>query len=284
MQPGDVSGDGRPAAGSLLGPLLGKAAAVALLGLLIVQLPRLWGGGGQAPPTVVLLSTGLLLTLVTAAALLVGLRSRLGLPAQVAAYAVAYNALIVFVKFVFAPRGVYEVNRTVPIESLVPFTTGIGAIAAAISVFCLYLAAFGLLYLLFRRRIASLQAESRVWRPRRTPSLKVVVPVGLVFLFVTGSPVLLLLAVVVFGSAQYLEFVFSSGLSLLIGIALAGAAALAAAAFQSAAERAQVVRDAALLTAFFWFGVALLAVYHVLWVVYILVLATVWPLRVVIPK
>lgn len=35
---------------------------------------------------------------------------------------------------------------------------------------------------------------------------------------------------------------------------------------------------------FFWVGVSLLAVYHVLWVVYILVLTTIWPLRVVVPK
>lgn len=280
----DPGADGG-AAGRLPWPLWGKVAAVALLGLLMIQLPRLWGGGGQAPPTVVLLSTGLLLTLVTTAALLVGLRTGLGLPAQAVAYAVAYNALILLVKFVLAPQAVYEVNRTVALQSFVPFTTGAGAAITAAVVFCLYLGAFSLLYRLFRRRIASARVErGRFWRPRSTPSLKVVVPLGLVFLFATSSPVLILLALALSGAGAYLDFVFSSGLSLLIGITLAGASALAAAAFQSVTERSQVVRDAALLTTFFWFGVALLAVYHVLWVVYILVLATVWPLRVVTPK
>ena len=35
---------------------------------------------------------------------------------------------------------------------------------------------------------------------------------------------------------------------------------------------------------FFWVGLYFLALYHVLWVVYVLVLTSIWPLKVVTPK
>jgi hypothetical protein len=35
---------------------------------------------------------------------------------------------------------------------------------------------------------------------------------------------------------------------------------------------------------FFWIGLYFLALYHVLWVVYVLVLTSTWPLKVVTPK
>lgn len=103
-----------------------------------------------------------------------------------------------------------------------------------------------------------------------------------VFLFATAGPVVLIIGLL--AGLDYLGYLFSSGLSLLIALALVAATALASAAFQSVSEHAAVVRDAALLSGFFWAAVSLLAVYHVLWVVYILVLTTIWPLRVVVPK
>lgn len=63
-----------------------------------------------------------------------------------------------------------------------------------------------------------------------------------VFLFATGGPALLVLGLI--GGFDYVGYVFSSGLSLLIALALVGATALAA-AFQSATEQALAVRDAA---------------------------------------
>jgi hypothetical protein len=36
--------------------------------------------------------------------------------------------------------------------------------------------------------------------------------------------------------------------------------------------------------AFFWVGLAFLAIYHVVWVIYIVALTALWPLRVVVPK
>jgi hypothetical protein len=42
--------------------------------------------------------------------------------------------------------------------------------------------------------------------------------------------------------------------------------------------------NAAVLVSFFWLGLYFLVLYHVLWVVYVLVLFSLWPLKVVVPK
>ena len=55
-------------------------------------------------------------------------------------------------------------------------------------------------------------------------------------------------------------------------------------AFAQASDRARIVGDAALFASFFWFGLYFLALYHVLWVVYVLVLTSIWPLKVVTAK
>jgi hypothetical protein len=100
-----------------------------------------------------------------------------------------------------------------------------------------------------------------------------------------GAGIVLL---VVFGlgrvGGEYVDFALSSSVSVLIAVALAGAGSLAALAFKDARDQAEIVGDAALLVSFFWLGLAFLALYHVLWVVYILVLTAVWPLKVVVPK
>jgi hypothetical protein len=90
--------------------------------------------------------------------------------------------------------------------------------------------------------------------------------------------------VAVGSGAQYLEFVFTSAGSFTIAVVLAAAATLAGLAFKGTGERAAALGDVALFVSFFWVGLAFLALYHVLWVVYLLVLTSIWPLKVVVPK
>jgi hypothetical protein len=44
------------------------------------------------------------------------------------------------------------------------------------------------------------------------------------------------------------------------------------------------VADVGAIVSLFWLGLGFLALYHVLWVVYVLVLGSIWPLRTVTPK
>ena len=84
--------------------------------------------------------------------------------------------------------------------------------------------------------------------------------------------------------SQYVGFVFSSALSLAIAVVLTLAGALVLLGFRSVAEGRRAVVDASVLLNLFWVGLAFLGLYHVLWVVYLLVLTSIWPLKVVVPK
>jgi hypothetical protein len=83
---------------------------------------------------------------------------------------------------------------------------------------------------------------------------------------------------------QYLHYVFSSGVALAIVLLLATASVLAGLAFRSVGERAELVGNASVMVSFFWLGLYFLALYHILWLIYALVLFSLWPLKVVIPK
>jgi hypothetical protein len=260
------------------------AVAFALAGVVALVVPEIDGGGEATPPLGTLLVAASLIALVTAAGLAWGIRHDLGLPARVAVYAVAYNAIVVGTKFVLGPRGLWEVNQETELTSLFPLDDKVGATLAAAFVFVLYAGAYVVIYHLCRLRLDRLPRQPR---ERRPAARKVLLPVlvGTLLLAGTGGIVVLVIPLLLATAGlEYLDFVFSSSVSLLVGLALAGASTLAALAFKGTMEHADAVGDAALVVAFFWLGLAFLALYHVLWVVYLLVLTAIWPLRVVIPK
>ena len=119
----------------------------------VVIFPRMSTGGTQ-PPVGTLLSVAIVVGACDAcAALYLGISRDMKLPARVAIFFVAYNALIVVVKFVLAPAGLYEVNR----ERWFHGTFGITGIVwfSAALVLALYLVVFTLLFLGARRSLGS---------------------------------------------------------------------------------------------------------------------------------
>lgn len=246
--------------------------------LIVLLLPRI-GAGGAVPPVTVLMSTGLLVAVVTTGGLAWIIRQQLRLPVVFLLYAVGYNLLVVVVKFILTPQGVYDLNRTVPFESLVPISEPVGAVLTAAIVLVLYVLVYTIIYRLVRRRVLG----PRRWNRKRMRRLVLLIIGAALLLAATGSLAVLYIPVV-WAAAPYLEFVFSSGVSVLVAVALAGATALCVLAFSEAATRARLVGEAGTLVAFFWVGLVFLALYHLLWVVYILVLTSLWPLKMVVPK
>jgi hypothetical protein len=182
--------------------------------------------------------------------------------------------LVVIVKLYLGPSALYEASDQGRV------TSDLGdddlAVITAVGVGTMYLLAFWILYRLARRRIGIARARGRTGRKIA------IAAIALVLLFVSGLPVVLLLFL--FTGGEYVTFVFTTGASLVAGLALALAVSLAALSLNSTAERARVVGDAGLLVAVFWVGVAYLALYHALWVVYVLLLTSLWPLKVVSSK
>jgi hypothetical protein len=270
--------------GALTTPLLLKLIVAGALSIAVVTLvPHSVASGADVPPAGMLLVTATIVGIVCAVLLFWGLHSDLGLPAKTAVYAVVFNVLVVLVKLGLAPRGFYEVNQVHTIDSTFSIDNGLMATLAAGVVFFLYLGVYVILYRFFRARIEHLAPTDPV--PRLPGGRKIVTGViVLTVLLVASGGALLLVLVPLTAGVEYLDFVFSSSLSVLIAVILACATALAALAFSSASDRARLVGDASLFMSFFWVGLSFLALYHVLWVVYVLVLTSIWPLKVVTPK
>jgi hypothetical protein len=263
-------------------PLLLKLGAAAALSLAVVALvPHTVSGSGAVPPVRMLLVTATLVGAVCAAALFWGLRTDLRLPSRVAVYAVGFNLLVIVVKLVLGPHGYYDVNQTTNLDT--PLDNRVSALLAAIFIFFLYVVAYTALYRFFRRRIEHLTGPDPVPAPFGSRGLVLGVLVS-VLLLVSSGGALLITLLPFFGGIEYLDFIFSSAVSLLIALALAGATSLAALAFDATSARARVAGDATLFMSFFWVGLYFLALYHVLWVVYVLVLTSIWPLKVVTTK
>ena len=261
-----------------------KLAVAGALSLGVVALaPRTVAAGADVPPARMLLVTAAITAAICSALLFWGLRSDLKLPVRAAIYAVAFNVLVIVVKIGLAPRGFYEVNQRHDIDSTFAIDNSVMAVLAAASIFALYLIVFAVLFRTYQTKVEHLGGDDPVPKFIRGQNVAVGVVVLTVLLVATGGAILLLLLPLAAG-LTYVQFVFESSLSLVVGVLLACATAFAALAFNSTAERARVVGDAQLFLSFFWVGLYFLALYHALWVVYVLVLTSIWPLKVVTPK
>ena len=86
-----------------------------------------------------------------------------------------------------------------------------------------------------------------------------------------------------FPTFSYLLYI-SSTFGAAITLALVLAAVLAYRSFDEVEKRAVRLGDATLLASFFWLGLALILLYHVMWVVFLLTLVSIWPFRTYTPK
>jgi hypothetical protein len=269
---------------SLTPALVLKLAVAGTLSLaVVIFVPRTVSSSGDVPPVGMLLTTATIVGVICAALLYWGLRSDLGLPATAAVYAVAFNVLVIVVKLGLAPHGFYEVNQSRDLDGLFSIDNGLMAMVAAAAIFVLYVAVYLVLYRYLRVKVEHLAPDDPIPRFVSGRGLVIAAVVGTFLLIASGGALLLVLVPIAAGF-DYVNFVFSSSLSLMIGVILACATVLAAAAFNSTADRARLVGDASVFMSFFWVGLYFLALYHVLWVVYVLVLTSIWPLKVVTPK
>ena len=246
----------------------------------IALFPR---SAGDSPPLASLALIGAVVAGVTTGALYAIVRRDLRVPPRIAASLAFGFALIALVKFVLAPLGLYEVNAVRALDEMFGSVADLGGAAiTATAVFGLYALGYSIVYRVgygdrppIRRRGAD-----RDRPPIRSASVIVGLVIGL--LAVSGLGILVL--VVLNAPRQYLEFVFSSGAGLIVAAALAVAATLIASAFRILGRHPRVLADVGTIVTLFWLGLGFLALYHALWIVYMLVLSSIWPLKTVVPK
>ena len=262
---------------------------MALFGLagsaVMATVPRLFIGP-LGPEFMIFLVAGLAAIALTAGLFGYVYLLGMGFGRTVLVLAAGYNALIAVVKFGLAPAALYQANREQAFEASISdpnslwFFLGIGS-----GVLLLYLVVFGVMYRVFRRRFQrrSLPSEPPSEQRGRWSRGQIVVGVVACVAFVASFVWLLPLVYVGLPTLSYLAYIFST-FGATIALALLLAAYLAYRTFAEVEKRAVRLGDATLLASFFWLGLALIVLYHVMWVVFLLTLVSMWPLRTYTPK
>jgi hypothetical protein len=261
--------------------------ALVLFGLacsfLIATIPRLFIRPVQ-PNFLLFLVAGVAVIALTAG--LFGFLDRLGMGfgRTVLVLAAGYNALIAAVKLGLAPAALYRANSVEPFDASMQDPNSLTYyLAVAFGVLLLYVLVFGVMYRLFRRRFRRRSLSSEAPRARRVSgSVLVAILVAVVVIAVSLLWVAPLLYVGL-PTLSYLVYIFST-FGVAITLALALAAFLAYRTFDEVEKQAAHLGDATLLATFFWLGLALIVLYHVMWVVFLLTLVSIWPFQTYTPK
>jgi hypothetical protein len=263
--------------------------ALVLFGLagsaVMVAVPGLFAGPVR-PEFTVFLVAGMAAIVLTAGLFGYVYRLGLGFGRTVLVLAAGYNALIAAVKLGLAPAALYQANREQAFDAALAdpnsawFYLGVGS-----GVLLLYLLVFGVMYGVFRRRFRRRSLPSEPPPEQRGRWSNRTIVVGVVVLVVFAASFLWIMPVVYVGfpTLSYLFYIFST-FGAAITLALVLAAFLAYKSFDEVEKRAVRLGDATLLASFFWLGLALILLYHVMWVVFLLTLVSIWPFQTYTPK
>jgi hypothetical protein len=179
-------------------------------------------------------------------------------------------ACIALAKFTLAPFGFFDRTRDRTIELIVSQQTLI--VVAGAGVLALYVAAILLIRRVARGRLVD------------SPKIRTSAVVGVLVGLLAIGFALPFVFVVVAGPAYYLRLIFTSVVGVGLILALMAATGLVTGAFLSAEDRAQVLARASMLATVTWIALAFVVLFQVLWIVFMLALVAVWPLRTVTPK
>ena len=263
--------------------------ALALFGLTgsaaMVTVPWLFAGS-ERPGFAIFLVAGVAAIVLTAVLFAYVYSLGMGFGRTVLVLAAGYNALIAAVKFGLAPGALYQSNREQAFEASVSdpnslwFFLGIGS-----GVLLLYLLVFGVMYRVFRRRFRrrSLPSETSPEQGLRWSGKTIVISIVAGVAFVASFVWVMPAFYIGLPTLSYLAYI-SSTFGVAITLALVLAAFLAYKSFDEVEKRAVRLGDATLLASFFWLGLALILLYHVMWVVFLLTLVSIWPFQTYTPK
>jgi hypothetical protein len=181
-------------------------------------------------------------------------------------------ACIAIAKFALAPFGFFRSVGGTEIQTL-------GDQGSLI-----WVSGFGilLLYLVAIRLIARYARGRLHDAPRVRPAVTIGVVLSLAAIGL-ALPVLAALAIGL-GPLFYLDIVFTSVAGAGVAIVLLAAATLVTSAFVTAEDRATILARASMVTTITWLAIAFVLLFQALWVVFMLAILAVWPLRTVTPK
>jgi len=247
-------------------PTLAWVSVASIVGLVaLVVIVRVQDPSGATPPSSMFAAAGALISVVAFVTVTLAARST-GVTLRAALTLAGGLAVIAVVKFALGPIAMFDARA----EIQDPFALGSGGSIVAIAAVVL---------LLYAGAVIALGA----WmRPRGWASWPR--PGTAVGLLLTGVGSLVAGAFITSAPLGYVGDALTGVGATAVVVSLFVAATLVAAAFRDTARQARSLGVASVYVSVVWVAVAFLLVFHVLWVVFLLAVVAVWPLRTVTPK
>jgi hypothetical protein len=259
--------------------------AVALVGVVLWAFantyPQHFVTTTDTPPLALLAIFGL--AVIAGMGLILFVLTRLGLELSksVMLAVFGFNAAIIAVKFVLSPLGLYLSNATSPfVEGGASFGSVIsnsqsGFTAAAISSGVAYIVALSLIYFVTKPSRAKPAVGNK-------PKIGWIA-IGLVVLALALCWQAIVIPLI-FLVAPLGDYLTKLGPNLAVILVMLGiGATMAIVAFKTAANEVNLLRRPMLIGTLLWLCISLILMYHVLWVVFMTALVTIWPFKTVIP-
>jgi hypothetical protein len=242
------------------------AVAVGAAGLLVVV--NVQDRTGRVPPTSMFAAAGILMSVVALITVTLAAR-RAGAPVRAAIALAGGFAAIAIAKFAIGPTALYQGNVHEDISTFGGLSSSDFVIAIAGVVVLLYIGAVWLIAVSFRPA-----------PPPDGPSAKPLIGIALlgglgavvVSVFMTTAP------------TQYLTFAITGLEAGALALVLFVATMAVGVAFRETSVRARALGSTSMYVTVAWIAIAFVLVFHVLWIVFLLAVVAIWPLRSVTPK
>lgn len=235
------------------------------------------------PPLVPMLAVGLVLIVMTSA-LWWYAKNILRLSKPTLFLTILYSSLIIITKFIVSPYMLYKEIIRVDQGGLgfsVSFDPSQIAplIISAFGVLGLYLFAYTMIYKFFQKKLTREFNEANgIFKPEKELTAKRMIGITAVVLCIVvggGFSILIISSLILTSSVQYIAYVIGGSILLLAGALLA-----AISAFANSYEDAKQTASIMTLSSFFFIGLVMLLSIHILWVVYMAILAVLWPFNI----
>jgi hypothetical protein len=245
---------------------LAGAIAVGSIGLLVIV--SMQDQTEKTPPTSMFAAAGLLMSVVGFVTVALAAR-RAGTTVRAAIALGGGFAAIALAKFAMGPTALFQGNRRQEISSLVAMDSRGLILWIAASILVLYVGA-----------VWFLAAAFRPAAPPDGPSYKPVI--ACLLIAVAGG-----IGTAIFvttAAGDYVVFILNGLEATGIAVALFAATLLVAVAFRDTAQRSRALGAASMYVTVAWVAICFLLVFQVLWIVFLLAVVAIWPLRTVTPK
>lgn len=257
-----------------------------LAGIFVAAIiPMLGGGTGEVhglPPTGVFLLTGVGMILLTAGLFAYLKSCGLGLQKTALVMSFGMASTVAVIKFVLAPMALYNASlgAGLQVNFLDPNTPAF-YVGSGLAVLLLYVAVFRGMHRSYRKKyLKATDSENETAKSHIGRKIVVFAIIGF-FLAVTGGWIVALIgAYAIFGYVGYVL----SGLGGPVLVAIAIAIFFAKKGYDVATSDAFYLKQPALLATFFWLGLTLIFMYHIMWVVFMVSLVQLWPFNTYTPK